>query len=419
MARKTLVRDQEPLYPEHPKREHELRVDRVRETMEEIDLDAVVFSRNVTVFYMTGSRFVFVGFDKPMALAAQSTATITLDDDIYSQRFGPFDSDGVPLHTAHSESIECYDDELELVEILADYGIGEGDRVGFEWAEDQSTTTINPLKFLKLKEAVEDELGAEIVNANPLIWKVMSQKSELEIERMETAVDAAAVALERIYEEIEVGMNEEEVSRRASRYMMEEGVDAPHHAQVMSEGAGVSLNSCDAVDRELQEGWVHLDIGSTFRRYNSDINRGVFLGREPTEDERMLHGVRSGINEVMDDVIEAGVTVDAVIEAVEAFVEEQGCVLDEVGGSTFLGHSIGMENYNPPNLVPSEVQPNIFKNDEGQVELQPGMMFTYEMAVDLPGFDAPFFNTEDNVVVTEDGVKNMSSRVDRELQVVL
>ena len=51
--------------------------------MEEDDLDALVLARNVNVFYMTGSRFVFVGMDAATPLAPQTTAIITPDADIY------------------------------------------------------------------------------------------------------------------------------------------------------------------------------------------------------------------------------------------------------------------------------------------------------------------------------------------------
>lgn len=416
MARKPVERPSEPLYPEHPKSEHEWRLDRARTFMEEDGIDALLLGRNVHVFYMTGSRFVFVGWDGPNALSPQSTAIVTQDDDVYCQRFGPFDSDEVGIHTTNSESLEYYDDEMEVVNILRDYGVGEGDTVGTEWGTSGLTNDINPLKFLKLKARIEDELGATVVDANPTINKTMVVKSDLEIERMRTAVEAAANAMNRLYEGIELGMNELDVSQRVSKYMIEEGGQKVSHAQVMGGADGIKLRSCDPVDRPLEEGWVHLDIGCIVNRYKSDINRGIFLGREPTADERKLHSVRAGINEVMDEHIAPGVSFDTVIEAVQEYVDERGAVLQENHGAPFLGHTIGMENYNPPNLTTSEMQPE-YANEDGDVVFEPGMMFTYEMPVELPGKDTPFFNVEDNVVVTESGVETMNPMLSRELRV--
>lgn len=417
MVRHPIERSAEPKFPEHPKREHTNRVTRLRELMEEDGLDAVVLGRNIHVFHLSGSRFVFVSWEGPNAISPQTTVIITPDEDIYCQRYGPFDSEDVPIHTAHNETIECYDDETELVNILDDYGISSGDRIGTEWGREGLTNFINPLKFQDIKTEIESELGAEIVNANPTMWKLMGVKSDLEVDRMRTAVNAAGDAMNRIFEEIEVGMNQLEVSQRVKELMLEAGADDPSHAQVMANTGNINLRSCLPVDHPIKEGWVSFDIGAYYKRYRSDINRGAFIGREPTEDERKLHRVRAGINRVLDETIAPGVPFDDAIEAVQNYVDEEGVILKKNHGTPWLGHNIGLENYNPPNLVPSEHQPE-FQNEEGQVLFQPGMMFTYEMPVDLPGVETPFFNVEDDIVVTDSGVEVMNDQVGRELRVI-
>lgn len=417
MARKRITRTTAPLFPEHPKEEHAWRIDRSRRVLYEKGLDALLLARNVNVFYATGSRFVFVGMDAPNALAPQSTAIITQQADVYCQRFGMFDSDEVGLHTTWSASLEYYDDELELVNILRDYGIGRGARIGTEWGPSLCVG-INPIKFLKLKELVASELGAELVDSTGAIWKITSVKSPLEIERMKTAVAAASRAMERLYDVIEVGMNELDVKRMATIFMMEEGADAVTHAQVMAEGQSrLSFRSCDALDRKIEKGWVHLDLGCKYKRYGADINRGLFLGRKPTRDEETLYACRRGVNEVLDSVIKPGVSVDVALAAMEDFVERSGCALLKMGGKPFAGHGIGLEPYQQPNLQPSATMPEL-QNEQGQVLFEPGMMFTYEMVVELPGSNVTaFFNVEDDIVVTKDGVENMNGILKRDLMV--
>ena len=224
--------------------------------------------------------------------------------------------------------------------------------------------------------------------------------------------------MERTYDLIEVGMNEVDVARMVSRFMLEEGADSVTHAQVMAEGDGSeAFLSCNALDRPVQPGWVHLDIGGKYKRYGSDINRGVFLEREPTAAEEKLYECRTGMNELMDRVIKPGVAIDDLLEEMRGFAESRGCVLSELNGTLFGGHGIGLEPYQRPNLVPSTAQPE-FAGSDGRVRFQPGMMFTYEMPVELPGADhMPFFNTEDNVVVTETGVENLNADLSRELRV--
>jgi Xaa-Pro dipeptidase len=417
MARKRVQRLTPPLFPEHPLEEHRWRLQRARKVMAEMGLDALLLGRNVNVFYMTGSRFVFVGMDAPTALAPQSTAIITQDADVYCQRFGPFDSDEVGLHTTCSESMEFYDNELELVNIMQDYEIGKGARIGTEWGSG-TCVGINPIKFMELQSRVNTELGAEFVDGTTAIAKYMVVKSPLEVGRMKVAVNAAARAMNRIYDVIQIGMNELEVKQMANQFMLEEGAESLSHAQVMAEGEeGLSLLSCDALDRKIEKGWVHLDMGCKYKRYGSDINRGLFLGREPTKDEEKLFYCRSGANDVLDRTIKPGVSIDDAITAVKNFLEGCGCVLKDMGGYPFLGHTLGLEPYQPPNLVPSIAQ-SAFQNAEGKVIFEPGMLFTYEMVVDLPGSNVTaFFNMEDDVVVTETGVENMNGILSREIRV--
>ncbi|MGQ0568246.1 MAG: M24 family metallopeptidase [Armatimonadota bacterium] len=417
MARRTLERTTAPRFPEHPESEHRWRLDRVRRMMREDHLDAIMFSRNVNVFYMTGSRFVFVDRDGPTAGVPQTTAIVTRDADVYSQRFGPFDTEEVPLHTTWSQSLELHNDELELVDVLKHYGVARGARVGVEWGPSLCTG-INPLKFQTLQRRIREELAAEIVDSTSTIWKVTAVKSPLEVERMKVAVAAAARAMDRIIKWVEIGMNELDVARMVQQFMLEEGADGVSHAQVMGlRDDGARFGSCNALDRRIERGWVNLDIGAKYKRYGSDINRGTFLGRGPTPDEQRLYECRIGANAVLDRVIKPGVSIDDAILAMKNYVEAQGCMIAENRGGLSGGHAIGLEHYQRPSLAPSSSMPEL-QNADGKVLFEPGMMFTYEMPVRLAGCSAAF-NVEDDVVVTATGVENMSGMLSREMQVRL
>lgn len=419
MARKSLKRTSAPLYPEHPPSEHQWRLHRARKIMKEDSLDALVLSRNPHVFYMTGSRFALDGFDARIGIAPQSCAVITQDADIYCKRLVAYDSDDIAIHTTLSESFELYDDELELVNILSDYGIRRGQRIGIEWGPRGLCTAINPLKFQKLQQLTQKELGAEFVDGTDTILRMMAIKSKLEIERMKVAVSAAAQAMERVLDCIEIGMNQLDVARMASMYMLEAGADRVGHAEVQTGQDGASLLSCDAVDTKLERGYHFLDFGSKYKRYWSDLGRGFFLGRKPTKEEIKLYECRLGMNELMDKTIKPGVCMDDVVAEIKHYVEKCGCVWKEkISGLLYAGHGIGVVTHQQPWIASSIGQP-AFQNKEGKVLFEPGMMFTYEPFIGLPGGEYPFPHIEDDVVVTETGVENMSSMLSRELRVKL
>jgi Xaa-Pro aminopeptidase len=402
-----------PLYPEHPESEHKWRIDRARRFMKEENLDALMLAANIDVFYTTGTRFVFVEMEKPSIVAPQSATIVTPDDVVYCGRFGPFDSDSVGLDTSLVDNFEYYDEETALADILKKYGVSRGDRIGTEYGQGGPCVGINPITFEALRKRVSDELGAQFVDATTAIWKMRSVKSKLEIERMRKAVGAAARAMKRIFDIIEVGMNELDVARKASIFMLEEGADQVTHNQVMARGEGPPFLSCTALDRRIEKGYVSLDIGCKCMRYGSDINRGVMLGRQPTTDEKKLYECRTGYNEVMERAIRPGLPMDEVLAKANEYVREHGCEMQDMDG----GHGIGLDIHEKPCIMPSASQPE-FQNKDGKVLFETGMMFTLEPAIKLLGTDLEF-NVEDDIVVTETGVENMNSMLSRELRVKL
>lgn len=416
MSRRNFKRTAPPRYPEHPEDEHELRINKLRSAMREDGVDVLLLARNANVFYVTGTRFVFVRTDAPRGGVPQTTAILTLDDLIYCQRFGPFDTDEVSLDTTWADTFELYDDEIELLSILRDHGVKRPQTIGTEWGPELCVG-INPIKFQRLATQLEQDLGTSIIDATKTIKKAMAIKSPLEIKRMKKAVAAASIAAERIFNFVEVGMNVLDVSRQAQLFMLEAGADTVTHSQVMIEDEHPRLGSCDPVDRSIGVGYFHMDLGCTYRRYGSDIHRGIFLGREPTASERRLYECRVGVSGIFDNLIQDGVSVDVVLEEVDAYVRDCGCEISRKGTGVVAGHSIGLESYQGPALASSILQP-AFQNEHGIFLFREGMMFAYEVPIRLPGSCA-FFNIEDDVVITAKGIANMSSASPRELRVKL
>jgi Xaa-Pro aminopeptidase len=382
--------------------------------MREDNLAGLLLARNPHVFYVTGTRFVFVRSDAPMGMSPQTTALITPDRVVYCQRFGAFDTEETAIDTAWADDIEFYDDEMDLVDILRKYGVSKGGKIGTEWGSGLCVG-INPAKFLTLKDRIRMELGAEVVDGTTTIWKATAVKSSYEISQMRVAVNAACLAMEEVFGFVEIGMNLMDVSRQARVFMLQHGADTVTHAQVLIEDGGPRLGSCDAVDRDIKAGYFHMDLGCTYRRYGSDIHRGIFLGREPSSDEEKLYECRVGVSELMDKMIKPGACMDDVLVAVDQYVKQRGCEVVKPQNEIFAGHSIGLEVYQGAKLAPSSMQPE-FQDKDGRVLFEPGMMFTYEMAIRMPGSKA-FFNIEDDVLVTTTGVENMSSIITRDLRV--
>jgi Xaa-Pro aminopeptidase len=148
---------------------------------------------------------------------------------------------------------------------------------------------------------------------------------------------------------------------------------------------------------------VVLDFGGTYKGYYSDITRTVFVGGRPADDSEEMRVYQL-----------VAATQSAAVEA--ALPEMQCQELDSVArnlltsagyGEYFnhrLGHGIGLDGHEPPYLVQG--------ND---TRLQPGMAFTIEPGLYLPGRFG--VRIEDTVALQAEGAVRLNN-ADRGITIV-
>lgn len=391
-----------PLYPEYPREEFEWRAERTRRLMEEDDLDALMLTQNLHVYYSTGMQSVSVC--RPDHPYPQPTVIITQDDVVLVRRGRP-EADSIGVDTSWVENLEYIGDETDLAAVLKAYGVGRGYRIGTELGPGMRNG-LTPFNLGIVRQRVWDEMSAQIVDGSTTIWKMRAVKSKLEVDRMRRSVAATARAMDQCLDIAEEGMNQLDLARKAAVFMLEEGATMVDNMQVYDP----PFSGCMALDREIEAGYIGLDLSAIYKYYISDLYRLALLGREPTEEERKLYDCRAGVNEVLEEAIRPGVSTDEVVAEMKAYVEERGCVVGEGAG-----HGIGLEAHEQPGLYPAALQPE-FRNEEGEIIIEEGMMFALEPSIRLPGLRWGF-NCEDNVVVTGSGCENMTSMLSRELRV--
>jgi Xaa-Pro aminopeptidase len=391
-----------PSFPDFPRKEFEWRLGRARMLMEMDGLDALLLTQNLHVYYMTGIQSVSIC--RPDHPYPQPMVLVTMDDVVLARRGNP-ERDLIGKETTWVENLEYIGGEPDIAGTIREYGLGRGDRVGTEMGPGMRNG-LTPLNRETIERRLLKDYSVEVVNGSPTIWKMRGVKSSLEIDRMRVSVEATAKSMDRCLDIFEEGMNQLDLARKAAVFMIEEGATMVDNMQVYDP----PFSGAMALDREIQEGYTGLDLSSIYKYYVSDLYRLAILGGEPTREEWELYKCRSGVNQVIQDAIKPGVSTDEVIAKMEEYVEERGCT---VGQSA--GHGIGLEAHELPGLYPASSQP-IFKNQEGKVIIEEGMMFAIEPSVSHP--EVPYrFNCEDNVVVTSSGCENMNNFLSRELRV--
>ena len=144
-----------------------------------------------------------------------------------------------------------------------------------------------------------------------------------------------------------------------------------------------------ATDKIIADGEsVVLDCCGDWKHYKSDMTRTVFLGK-PSEEYLKIYNIVRKAQETGVQNVKPGRTCEEIDQIVRKIIEDEGY------GKYFIhrtGHGIGIEVHEEPYI-----------NEGNKLVLEPGMAFSVEPGIYLPGKYG--VRIEDCVIVTENGAK--------------
>jgi Xaa-Pro dipeptidase len=146
-------------------------------------------------------------------------------------------------------------------------------------------------------------------------------------------------------------------------------------------------------ERPIESGeTIVVDCGATVGGYAADITRTFAIGELEPEMAQVYDVVRAA-NAAGRRAVRPGIPAEQVDQAARAVIEDAGY------GEYFIhrtGHGLGLEIHEPPYIVAGNRQ-----------LLEPGMTFTVEPGIYLPGRGG--VRIEDDVVVTADGGDSLTT----------
>lgn len=365
--------------------QNQQRIQRLTELMQQADIPALVLIPGANLRYLTGLSFHLM--ERPV--------------------IGLFTQDEAPRLVV--PELELAKAEAAPVELqLFSYGEREGASAG---AVQQALAglqlpqlAVEPLRMRYFELALLRQASPDtrIISADPVLNPLRLIKSEAEVQSMQKAAEIAERALEQTVPLIRLGMSELELASELSLQLLRAGSEPEvPFAPIVASGPNAALPHAVPADRLLAEGeTLILDWGATHDGYISDITRTFSLG--PLDDElTKVHQIVVEANAAGRAAVRPGATCGEVDAAARA-------VIDGAGYSEYFihrtGHGIGLEPHELPNVRAGEA-----------TELAPGMAFTVEPGIYLPGRGG--VRIEDDVVVTADGVRSLTS-LPRELQII-
>ena len=233
--------------------------------------------------------------------------------------------------------------------------------------------------------------GARFLPAGPLMGALRVCKSPGEVELLRQAGAITDEAFARFITQPLAGKTEAEVADLLSRLMREAGLESISFC-IVGSGPNSAKPHHEPGPRRLVEGdTVVCDFGGTYRHYQSDMTRTLFVGAPPSEVVR-VHAAVAEAQEAGFRAVRPGVEARAVDAAARSRLEAAGL------GEFFIhrtGHGLGLDVHEEPYIV-----------SDNPRRLREGMVFSVEPGAYLPGQFG--VRVEDIVVVTDVGAERLN-----------
>ncbi len=217
-------------------------------------------------------------------------------------------------------------------------------------------------------------------------------KDAEEIACTKAAIAAAEAGFEKLVSRLQIGMTEKDLADELHYLVSREGAEAMSFGTIVGSGARGALAHAFPTEKKIENGdMVVVDFGVMKDGYCSDMTRTLLFGDVSPEHMRIFRLVQESQDKAVE-AVRPGVLAKDVEDAHRAVFLREG--LDDYA-LRGLGHGIGLQIHECPRIVIGN-----------ETVLRPGMIFTVEPGLYFP--DDCGVRTEDDVLVTEEGVENLS-----------
>jgi len=382
--------------PNFTRGEFEARMERARSLMQAAELDALLVTSEynfsyltglVTQFWMSWTRpwfFILPREDAPVAIVSEhgaicmrATSAIDRIETWPSPRPG---DEGISTVSA------------VLAGLKRRFG-----RIGAEMGPD-SRLGLPVDDFLAIRERIAP---LKFVDATPLLARLRSVKSPGEVARIRLACEIVCDAFDDFPGLYEPGDSETSLNRKFHLHLMQAGVDSVPYQIATSGPGGYTSTILPSTDKPLRRGDILLmHTCAKIDGYYCDVPRIFALG-EPSAEARRAYDLIWRSTQAGLDVMGPGVKTSDVWQAEFEVLKSAG----PAARGERMGHGIGFQITEAPSvtrvdqtvLVPGHV-----------VSVEPNL--TYGAGCDI--------THEEILVITEDGVDQLTRRTPREITVI-
>jgi Xaa-Pro aminopeptidase len=356
------------------------RLERLRETLDGAEVDAIIVTALANVRYLTG----FTG-SAGVVVVTGKDALLTTDGRYRTQsaeQLAAAQVDGLVAITIGDAQAQR--------DAVRSFVSGAAARIGLE--ADNVTWSSQR----RWQELLED--AGTLVPTTGVVEALREVKDAGEIARMGRAAaiaDAALVEVLPLFGEARTRtLTELEFALALDTAMRRGGAEDRAFDTIVAAGPNSAKPHHQPTERAIRVGDpVVVDFGATFEGYRSDMTRTFCIGGEPEGELARVFAVVADSQAKGVAAVAPGAAVRDVDQVCRDVIAEAGWAERFEHGT---GHGVGLDIHEAPTVSPL-----------GTAILAPGVVVTVEPGVYLPGIGG--VRIEDTLVVTEDGSRPLTT----------
>lgn len=351
------------------------RLAKLRRAFRELDADCMIVSDPRDVAYLTG----FLGGDSYMVVGSGKPTIIS--------------------DSRYEEELQAYTGRVKLRMRIGPMSRALGEELGARKAKRIAVQgehlTLNGEAALKKELRKHGIASRALVRTDSILLKLRAVKDASEIRLLQKAVKIQEAALLATLPQIRVGMTELEVCAVLEHEMKDLGSPDTSFETIVGAQANSSLpHYTPSTTRVAKNKPLLIDWGATWRGYHGDMTRTFGIGGWPAR-VREIYKIVLEAHEAAASALKPGLPLFEADRLARDVISKAGYGKEFGHG---LGHGIGLVVHESPSM--GQLSPK-------KAVLEPGNVVTIEPGIYLPGLGG--VRIEDDYVITERGVKNLSS----------
>ena len=347
------------------------RLNRLRSTLTEKELDAILISTPENRQYLSG----FVGTAGWLLISHDRAILAT--DFRYTEQATNQAPDFEVIQVAGWKW---------FVEQLEEIGPA---RVGFE---SQHVTMAAYRRIVSAVKDMDEDKRPTLVATSNLVENIRAVKDAHELAMLQSVIDISDKAMETVIPTLQAGQTEREIAWMMEKAMREFGADSLSFDTIVAGGPNGAMPHHRAGDRPVREGEpIVIDMGAKLNGYCSDITRTACIG-QPDDQFRKIYNLVLGAQLTAIATLKPSLNGEEADNLARTVLDDAG-YKENFGHS--LGHGIGLAVHEFPRVGPTS--PDI---------LEESMVFSVEPGIYLSGWGG--VRIEDLVVLEESGARPLS-----------